>query len=171
MRWISALLVVMALARGAGAQVATLTDEEADIVAHGEISVGRWITGGVLASTIGFGLGQAVQGRWRYTGWMFTVGEAGSLVAVGYAGIDMIINSDHRGKNDIQPYLLIGGLVLFGGLKIWDGIDGWIGPPRQNRRYRELLQRTGNRASVLEKAQPYLAPVEGGAVGGLAFRL
>lgn len=166
------MLVVMLGMQVAEAQVPTLSDEEADIVAHGEISVGRWIMGGIFASSIGFGIGHAIQGRWRYTGWIFTAGEAASVVAVGYAGIDMLINSDHRGKGDLQPYLLIGGLVLFGGLKIWEGVDGWVGPPRQNRRYRELLQRTGNNAAMLQGAAPYLAPIEGGgAVGGLAFRL
>jgi hypothetical protein len=170
MRWISALLVVVALVRGVDAQP-TLTEEEADIVAHGEISVGKWITGGVLASTIGFGIGQAAQGRWRYTGWIFTVGEGGAAVAVGYAGIDMLLNSSHRGKDDFQPYVLMGGLILFGGLKIWDGIDGWIGPPRHNKRYRELLERSGHKPGLLDRVKPFVGPVTGGAVGGIAFEI
>ncbi len=170
MRWISAILVVMFAVRGVDAQP-TLSEEEADILGHGEISVGKWITGGVLASTIGFGIGQAAQGRWRYTGWMFTVGEAGSFVAVGYAGIDMLLNSDHRGRGDFQPYVLFGGLILFGGFKIWDGIDGWVGPPRHNRRYRELREKSGNKPSLIDRLKPFVGPVTGGAVGGLAFEL
>ena len=171
MRWISVFLVVIAVSR-ADAQP-TLTDEEADVIAHGEISKGKWITGGVRASTIGFGIGQAAQGRWRYTGWIFTVGEAGSLVAVGYAGIDMLINSDHRQKGDYPWYILGGGLILFGGLKVWDGIDGWVGPPRHNKRYRELLERTGKTPGMIDRLKPFVgAPVHGsGVVGGLAFDL
>lgn len=164
------MVVVMLGVRGVDAQP-TLSEEEADVLAHGEISVGRWITGGVLASTIGFGIGQAVQGRWGYTGWIFTAGEGGSLVAVGYAGIDMLVNSGHRGRGDVQPYVLIGGLILFGGLKIWDGIDGWIGPPRQNKRYRELRERAGNKPSLIDRLKPFVGPVNGGAVGGFAFEL
>jgi len=165
-----ALLVVMLGVRVVDAQP-TLTEEEADIVAHGEISVGKWITGGVLASTIGFGIGQAAQGRWRYTGWIFTAGEGGSVLAVGYAGIDMLLNSDHRGKSDFQPYVLFGGLILFGGLKIWDGIDGWVGPPRHNRRYRELLEKSGRKPSLIDRVKPFVGPIDGGAVGGFAFDL
>lgn len=169
---ISAFLVVMLAVGSANAQP-TLTDEEADVLVSGEIGVGRWITGGALASTIGFGIGQAVQHRWRYTGWIFTIGETGSLLAVGYAGIDMSLNSDHRGKGDFQPYVLISGLILFGGLKIWDGIDGWVGPPRHNRRYRELLERTGRKPGLIDRLKPFVgAPVHGGGVvGGLAFDL
>lgn len=173
MRWISFVLVVLVCARGVDAQP-TLTEEEADIVAHGEVSVGKWITGGVLASTIGFGIGQAAQGRWRYTGWIFTAGEAGSLVAVGYAGIDMLINSDHRGKGDFQPYVLFGGLIVFGGLKIWDGIDGWAGPPRHNKRYRELLEKSGRKPGLIDRVKPFVGPVRGpgdGAVAGLELAL
>ncbi|MEO7094875.1 MAG: hypothetical protein ABI175_16570 [Polyangiales bacterium] len=172
MRWISALLVVMLAVQGAAAEP-TLTDEEADILAHGEISLGKRITGGILASTLGFGVGQAVEGRWRYTGWIFTIGEGGSLLLVGYAGIDMLLNTDHRQQGDWQTYALFGGLIVFGGLKIWDGIDGWVGPPRHNARYRELLERTGRQPGLMDRIKPYVgAPVNsGGVVGGLAIEL
>ncbi|MEO7095460.1 MAG: hypothetical protein ABI175_19550, partial [Polyangiales bacterium] len=70
-------------------------------------------------------------------------------------------------------YALFGGLIVFGGLKIWDGIDGWVGPPRHNARYRELLERTGRKPGLMDRIKPYVrGPVNsGGLVGGLAIEL
>lgn len=35
----------------------------------------------MFAATLGFGLGQAAQGRWRRAGWIFALGESGVLLA------------------------------------------------------------------------------------------
>ena len=50
-----------------------------------EISKNRYITGGVLGTALGFGIGHAVQGRWLSDkGWIFTSAE---LVTLGVSFI------------------------------------------------------------------------------------
>jgi len=54
---------------------APLTYDEYRLLRRGEISE-RTRFGGILASDLfGLGIGQAMQGRWLETGWLFTFGE------------------------------------------------------------------------------------------------
>lgn len=47
----------------------------ADSKATGRVGVGRYVTGGVIGTTLGFGIGHSIQDRyWRDYGWVFTVG-------------------------------------------------------------------------------------------------
>src|SRR5690606_27430608 len=57
-----------------------LTMEERELLARGEIDAGPHIAGGVVSMFIGFGAGHAVQGRFGDTGWIFLVGEVGSIL-------------------------------------------------------------------------------------------
>src|SRR5262245_13896284 len=54
---------------------AQLTLDEQYLLDRGYISDSQRIRGGVASLFFGLGLGQAVQGRWTETGWIFTLGE------------------------------------------------------------------------------------------------
>src|SRR5436190_11246957 len=63
-----------------------LTRDEYALLARGEISDGAQLGGGLAALFFGFGTGQAIQGRWGDTGYIFTLGE-GATTALMIAGM------------------------------------------------------------------------------------
>lgn len=46
------------------------------------ITVGRYVSGGVIGSVFGFGIGHAVVGRWQEKGWVFTAAEGIGLILI-----------------------------------------------------------------------------------------
>jgi hypothetical protein len=151
-----------------------LTAEEHELLAKGEISEGK-AAGGVLVNIfVGYGLGQAVQGRWTETGWIFTGGEVLSIAAM----VKGMINSfdcsytidGSRCDNSVDPYL-IGGLIGLGVFRVWSIVDAASGPGEHNRKVRELRMRLGIPATPIYYG-PYLAPPQqgDGAVVGLGVR-
>ncbi len=55
---------------------------------EGRIGMGRYITGGVVGTTLGFGIGHAMQERyWRDYGWVFTVGGVLTTLALVASGL------------------------------------------------------------------------------------
>src|SRR5205085_907677 len=70
-----------------------LTDYDRKVLQIGEISDTRYVLGGVIGTyPIGLGLGHAIQGRYMDRGWIFTVGELGSLAVV-LAGLQSFASS------------------------------------------------------------------------------
>lgn len=130
--------------------VAPLTPQEQQILERGEVSKGKYIGGGITGSIVGFGIGHAIQGRYAYRGWIFTVGEGAGLALI-ISSLDNCADSayDEDCDEDIGNALL--GYGAFVGFKIWEIVDLWVGPPIQNRRYRALRART--QTSLLEKIQ------------------
>jgi len=152
-----------------------LTAEEQELLARGEISDGQHLGGGLAAMFVGFGVGQAVQGRWSDTGWIFTLGEGLSFGAmmwgIGQAFEECGYYDDCRSDSGVG--LVIAGALGYSVFRIWGAVDAFTGPASHNRRVRELRMRTGHPGypgyySVL----PYVtAPRDGdGAVGGLTLR-
>ncbi|HLL21334.1 MAG TPA: hypothetical protein VK427_04340 [Kofleriaceae bacterium] len=153
----------------------TLTPEEHDLLMQGEISDGAHLGGGVAAVFLGFGTGQAIQGRWSDTGWIFTLGESASLVAL-IAGaarawddcaneFDSSVDCDH---SDGPPLMLVGGLglVVF---RVWEIVDAFGGPATHNRRVRALQFRMGMPVRV--GAEPFVGKTrDGGMTAGLTLR-
>src|SRR5687767_6234918 len=78
-----------------------LTLDEQYLLETGFISDGQWLGGAVANWFVGFGVGQAIQGRWSDRGWIFTVGEGVSIVALIYGATQFVTdcNSD-GGCND-----------------------------------------------------------------------
>ena len=154
-----------------------LTGEQADLLARGEISIGRYITGGILAYGVGFGVGHAVQGRWSDQGWIYTVGESASLIAIMY-GLTQLADGrnnfdgtyqddyqenqrDRRGRN-----YALAGIVGLVGFRIWEVVDAWAAPPFHNRKVRALKRQLGLAPPELGF---YLAPPQNpSASGGVA---
>lgn len=144
-----------------------LTLDERELLADGEISSGQVVMGVVLNGWLGFGLGQAVQGRWSDTGWIFTVGEPLALTIA----LSTAIGCDVDGVcNDRERTVILGSLLGFFGLRLWSIVDAVTGPRAHNRRVRDLQMRMGMLPAEYSLV-PYVMPVaEGGATAGLSLR-
>jgi hypothetical protein len=155
---------------------AQLTPEEHELLMDGEITAGQHFGGGLAALFLGFGSGQAIQGRWSDTGWIFTLGEAASF-AVLIGGLVRTIDDcsldseDSCDDNSDGPPLIIAGVIGFTVFRIWEIVDAFSGPNDHNRRVRELKFRMGVPVRVGDRFMPYLNKTrDGGAVGGLQLR-
>lgn len=122
-----------------------LTSEEVKILNIGPLENPRYITGGVLGTSIGFGLGHIVQGRWQEKGWIFTLGESASLITALGAGtlcITRNISSNvFTGEDDdysLACWITNLALASFVGFKIWEGVDLWHGGYLQRENYKNL---------------------------------
>jgi hypothetical protein len=161
-----------------------LSSAEHELLARGEISVGRYVTGMVMTHLFGFGIGHAVQGRWTERGWIFTFGEAAAFASLArgllrsFGPCYVVINNHSDGPPSTcsQPrrrqdgMFLLGGLIALVGLRVWEGLDVSIAPVRHNRRVRELRKRLAPEpGEAYTRVTPYLAPsFDGGAMAGLS---
>jgi len=157
-----------------------LSRDDAELLQKGEITDTQH-AGGVVANVLfGFGVGQAIQGRYGETGWIFTLGELGSLTAmiVGLVqSLDDCVASDttfgsgattcgNRGTT-----LLVGGLIGYLGIHIWSIADAITGPSNHNRKVRELRMRLGIPQPMYTRVTPYLSKSrDGGGTAGVSFR-
>jgi|GEM_PF-1549762 len=130
-----------------------LTADEADILRRGPITDGAHIGGGLISLMFGFGVGQAVQGRWGDTGWIFTVGEIGSGALMIY-GISRVFGDcfeyDQYGNEYCESSsgttaIIVGALALTG-FRIWEVVDAFAGPSSYNRRYKDIQMRASGYA-------------------------
>lgn len=149
-----------------GRSIALTSDEQA-LLARGEISRRRHVLGAVGAGVFGLGTGQAIQGRWKARGWIFTVGElaAFAMIAVAAAESDL----DER----LVGALGIGGWTAFLGLHVWEVADAIVVPGRHNRRVRDLRVKVGipiGTASLLGNARGGHGEPAAGAVVELSVR-
>ena len=92
------------------------------------ISQGRYIGGGAAGTLLGFGIGHAIQGRWKERGWIHTTLQSASLfvfIALRFyeTGLIPVINQNI----DYKP-IMIGIILSFIGSKIWETTDVWILP-------------------------------------------
>jgi len=161
-------------------QPVQLTADENELLQQGEISDGQHVGGGVAALFFGFGIGQAVQGRWTETGWIFTLGEGASVVAL-FSGFVKVLQSDNcDSSGDPVPVsschrdgegLLWAGLIGYLVFHTWEVVDAFIGPPKHNAKVRALKMRLGIPVMYGKRVVPYLNNShDGGAVGGITIR-
>lgn len=171
-----------------------LTAEEWDMIDEGEIGGGRHVAGVMLALSPGFGLGQAVQGRWSERGWIFTFGEAAGIALMVYGANQekplcdyntpaleargVLAGSSGRatqdscgfGVRDDARWMIYAGLGTYVALHIWEIVDSIAGPVEHNRQVRALRRRAGQQSGEVVVA-PFLVPShEGGAMAGLSAR-
>lgn len=132
-----------------GSQI-PLTTDEMKTFEIGLLGNTRYITGGILGTLPGFGLGHTIQGRWKDRGWIFTVGELASLSVFYYSGLSClgegVSNSISRGTNDGSSgscYLANVAFAGFIGFKIWEIVDLWYGGYQHQQRY-DLLKKKMN---------------------------
>lgn len=146
-----------------------LTAEEHSLLQRGEISDGAHVGGGLANVFLGFGIGQAIQGRWSEKGWLFTVGGAASITAIIVGAVSTI---EGGGENGEGVLLFIGGYIGFLVFHVWGAVDAFIEPPKHNRRVRELRARLGIPSPYWGRVMPYVQPSRdhGGGTAGLVFR-
>jgi hypothetical protein len=156
-----------------------LTPEEQKLLQQGEIPLVLHAGGVALDWFVGFGIGQAIQGRWSDTGWIFTLGEAGSitLMIVGVVrafSCDVESNSCNNGDAGV---LLVGGVIGYMVFHIWSIVDAALGPANHNRKVRDVKRKVGIPVMEARQVAPYVAPPMapahgggGGGVAGLTFR-
>lgn len=95
------------------------------------VSTGKYITGGVIGSVVGLGIGHGIQGRYQDKGWIFTATEAAGITVV-VAGAARCINEKDNDKtlNDCssstRSQMALGYLVALG-FHIWEVVDVWTG--------------------------------------------
>ncbi len=143
-----------------------LTPEEHQLLAEGEISLGQHAGGVVVNWLFGFGLGQAIQGRWSDTGWIFTLGEAAGITLM-VAGLASSCFGCEGGDDD-GATLLVGGVIGYVAFHIWSIVDAATGPAGHNRKVRALKQRVGLPMHASQRVLPYVAPARDGGGGGTA---
>ncbi|MBA3454294.1 MAG: hypothetical protein H0T42_14475 [Deltaproteobacteria bacterium] len=143
-----------------------ITEEQQELLDQGEISLPRYLTGGGLATFIGFGVGQGVQGRWKSRGWMFTVGDSVAVAVTLYGAARCCGPAGNK-----EEYMVLGGLAALIGLRIWQTVDAWLVPPEHNRRVRALRGKLGLAPPTISAL--YLAPPQtpdaSGVVAGLSL--
>lgn len=99
------------------------------------ISQGRYIGGGAASIFLGFGIGQAIQGRWSERGWIHATIQSitlavsiGSLVFTGVSLLEDANNDYFSGQSSVGFGLIIGAVIVGIGSRIWEIIDTWMLP-------------------------------------------
>lgn len=154
-----------------GPRRVVLSTDDADLLERGEVSDAAWIGGGLAAMFIGFGVGQAIQGRWGDDGWIFTLGEPVAVTVMTVGAVEVLTDCVDKcaQTSDRGAWMLVGGLLGFVGLRAWETLDAFVRPPADNRRLHELRERLGLPPTPGGYSlRPYLAPARGSAGGGVA---
>lgn len=112
--------------KATGTSTRSAVEESSDKV---PVSTGKYITGGILGTAVGFGIGHGIQGRYSERGWIFTVGEAAGLAAI-IAGAQSCYDSSTKTPKTSEGCtnaLFSGGLIVALGFHIWEVVDVWTG--------------------------------------------
>ncbi len=151
-----------------------LSPEELRILEDGPVSDGAHVVGVGAALFVGFGTGQAIQGRWLERGWIFTVGEIGSYIlilsSIPHFGSDDRCDADCNDDDSAVQRLWFGAIAWLG-FRIWGFSDSISGPIEKNRRYRKVRAKLGFPHGQYA-ASPYFLPAArgDGATAGVTFR-
>ncbi len=101
------------------------------------ISLGHYMGSGIASTILGFGIGHAIQGRWKEGGWVHTALQSGPLAIFGGLVIFMInrdtVDSTGHGPAIDGTVIYFAGVTIglglvMSGLKIWEMVDIWILP-------------------------------------------
>lgn len=154
-----------------------LTTEEQQLLERGYISADRRVIGVLAAIFVGWGSGQAVEGRWHETGRIFAIGELATTALVVAGFFDCLSHGAASSflpacePSDLDDVLLVGGTIGLAGFRIGEVADAAVGPSEDNDKLRALRVRLGQPVS---RIAPYLAPVRGlrsnGGVAGLRMQ-
>lgn len=93
------------------------------------VPTGKYITGGILGSAAGFGIGHAIQGRYGDKGWIFTATEATGLVVMSIGAGQCQKDKDDGTITECtksQKSLMLTGFGVFLGFHIWEVLDVWL---------------------------------------------
>jgi len=109
-------------------------DMEEDNDTREELDLRRYVAGGALGTVVGFGIGHAVQGRYRSDyGWVYTAGELSSLALLGAGFAKAAGCTEEEDFDDLRDrclrtsrLLALTGYLLFTGLRITEIITVWL---------------------------------------------
>lgn len=111
-----------------------------------ELSLGRYITSGVIGTAVGLGIGHGIQGRYLPLGLVFSVGEAAGWVAF-FADTDFTTKRDDDGYRETRvSHIGVAGAIGLGvaiGLHLWEIADIWIKGDEMLRRSKAHAAETG----------------------------
>lgn len=147
----------------------TSLDEESRILSEGLIDDPQYIASGILGTVPGFGIGHAIQGRWKDKGWIFTAGETfglGLMMAAGASCMRREMDNDDHNCSGGNMALAIPGMITFFGFKVWEIVDVWTYPPAHNRRYKELESKKESTQSGF-----FLVPILNYHTSGLTLQM
>lgn len=176
------MVVLLGGVSGAVAQTADpasrTSDRDFEIVQRGLYSQGEIVGGGLLGTVVGFGTGHLAQRRWRDTGWIFTVGESASIIAlVGGVAACSTADDDDDEEDGLRLFSESAGCVVavgavtavtFVAFRVAELIEVWAHPQIHNKRFRKIEE---ERARQAVQWSPYVAPHEaGGASFGIGLR-
>jgi len=151
------------------APTAPLSAEDQEILARGPISNDQYLGGGLVATFVGLGIGQAIEGRYLPYGLVFTLGELASTGLIVAGAVDCV-TTDVFGVNRIQDgchnSAFTAGIIGLLAFRIWEIADAWIAPPSINRRYDAVRARAGEAQHMHFFAVPVLAENVGSITGG-----
>ena len=117
-----------------------------NLAASEPISTGRYIGGGLVGTFVGFGIGNAINGSWTDTGWLFTTFEVagaglivGGFVMAGSPFMDFIkegpssstikaLSDSAQSKILTGVILAAGGALIYSGFRIAEIVDVWAAP-------------------------------------------
>jgi hypothetical protein len=147
-----------------------LTEDEREALEVGELSEGRALAGSLLSVWPGFGIGHAVQGRWRSSGWRFSaaqgvsypIGLYGIVNWVGCASSDAVSSpsGDSPSCGRYMVPFVVGG-TLFSIAYVWGIVDAIGGAEQHRRDYRRARQKQESGATSLTWSVAPLT-IEGG---------
>jgi hypothetical protein len=90
------------------------------------ISKTRYRIGGIVGTYCGLGIGHAISGEYSSTGWIFTLGEIGSIFLLGYGLTESLgTNSTNPDAGEAK---LMAGAVAFSVFRVVEVVDVWTRP-------------------------------------------
>ena len=148
-----------------------LSPDEREIINNGSIGGVQYVLGGLSATFLGLGIGQAVEGRYLPLGLVFTVGELASvgLMAAGVVDCTTQALSYSNTQNCSNTSAFTIGILAFVGLRVWEIVDAWAAPPSINSRYNNLKDHVDMTSNHFFISPVTLARANGNATTGGEF--
>ena len=164
------LILLIAFSSVINAETTSFSASDKRLVAQGPIDDTQYIASGILGTIPGFGLGHAIQGRWKDKGWIFSAGEtlgAGLMIASGSSCMGGSMMEDNNDRNGSGGNIALAnpGMVTYLGFKVWEIVDIWTYPPAHNKRLKEIESAKSIQTSI------FMAPILDQRSSGLALHL
>lgn len=89
------------------------------------------IGGAITAGVVGFGTGQAIQGRWTKVGWIITAGELVAMTGLAWGGsriASQCPGGNVSGCDDPSTTVTITSALVFAAFRLWGTIDAAVVP-------------------------------------------
>ena len=146
-----------------------LTADEERLLDEGLISNDRIGAGVVLSALLPFGAGQAAEGRWSSTGYLFAIADAASIA--------VFITTIHERP---MPCGDVGfcpdtwrpvTIMMLLSVRVLEIVDASVAPGVHNRHVRAVRNRLGQPPDDLARVIPFIVPTDhSGGVAGVSFR-